>query len=279
MPNESIPGNEDHVFDEPVVTTEGGQQQTQVRTEPVVKQNEGQQQTQVEPEVKPAPAPSGGMSKEDLKEVLSAVTQQQGAKEPPKQMTEAEIRKALNYYGVSEADLAEFHEGGPKAVASLQRMLDGQAKYALTLAQTAMAAEFKKLRDEYAPLVDYGRKMQVQEAKFGYFEKNPTHKGLEPLVQQVAQQLVTEKFNPKTQEEAFAEVCKRVDALATSLKIPRETIATIVQPNAGGKGAGTDGQQQQGTTKMSSVSAGGQGGAGPKGGAVSQDDVEAKIWG
>lgn len=216
------------------------------------------------------------LSKDDLKEILSSVKQQAGAPagETKKPLTEAEIKKQLNYYGVSEADLQEVAEGGPKAIAAFQRMLDGTTRHALTVAQLQTQQQYDELKAMVAPHIKFAQDMQMQQAKGAYFDKNPTHVGLEPLIQQVARQMQSEKFQGDTQEKVFAEVAKRVDALASSLKIPKAEAGAatdVAKPGAGGN-------NNDSKTRMSTVSAGGQGQAGGSGKGQAGDS-EDKLWG
>lgn len=184
----------------------------------------------------------------------------------PKQLTPEEIDAQLGTFRASEADVNAILEGGPKAVEALNRMIPAIVKNAVTVATILAREEQAKFQRSVQPHIEFAQQQQQVYAQQRYFVDNPTHVGLEPLVNQVATQMFNEKFKG-TPTEIFKEVGKRVNDLVTRLKM------SVAQPGVAAVAA----PAVSAPARMSTVSTGGQGGAGGTG-VTKPADPEAGIW-
>jgi hypothetical protein len=189
---------------------------------------------------------------------------------PPRQLTQDEIDTKLNTFKISDAHVAAIHEGGPKAVQALQEIVSGAVKNAVTVATILMEDGRAKMMGELNPHIEFARQQQQLAAVHEYFEANPTHRGLDPLIGQVAEQLAKSGWGKgKSNKEVMGEVAKRVNDLATQLKVPLAAspaaATTTVAPAT-----------ETAPTRMSTVMTGGQGNAGGSGKAAPSS--EDAIW-
>lgn len=236
---------------------------------PVVPPKEGEGTPAVVPPVTP-PAPSTFTPEQ----VASLIEKAKGTPAPtapvapPKPLTPEEIDAKLNTVKIVEADVNELLEGGTKAVGAMQRIVSAAVKNAVTVSSVLMKDEYEKLMGTLNPHIQFAQEQQRVMTQNQYFSDNPTHVGLEPLVAQVAQQLVQSGFKGSA-KETFSEVAKRVNDLVAKLKIPTKTT------EEGGTTPPTP--TTSAPARMSTVTTGGQGGAG---GAKtkSPEDPEAGIW-
>lgn len=190
---------------------------------------------------------------------------------PPKPLTQDEIDQQLNTYKPTDQDMTDLGLAStPESKAALSRVASALVKNAVTVAGILAQEALRKQDAMYQPHIAFAQEQQRQFAQTQYFQDNPTHVGLEPLVAQVADQMNREGgWNGKSPTETFKEVGKRVNDLVTKLKIPVTApgAATVPAPAV----------SQPASTRMSTVSTGGQGGAGGAG-AGRPADPEAGIW-
>ena len=214
---------------------------------------------------------SVSLTPDQLRELVSGLQQKPvAAGEVAKKMTPEEIDKQLNVFRANEEMITKVLQGGPEAVKAMQAIVDGVARHAVTVANIINKQELEQHNQRINPYIQFAQEVQAQQARANYLSTNPTHEGLEPLVEQVSRQMMSEKF-AGSQKQVFAEVAKRVEALATTLKIPRANAS-----GAGASDAATE--KQKSTSRMSTVSAGGQGGAGSPISGDKSKDSEAAIW-
>lgn len=211
------------------------------------------------------------LTQEQLRELISSVsTKQSDPAAAPRKLSPEEIDKQLNVFRANEELVSKILGGGPEAAKAFQLAIDGAVRHAVTVAGVLHKQELDKFNGRVNPYIEFAQQVQAQQARANYLTDNPQHEGLEPLVEQVSKDMLAEGFKG-SQKQVFAEVAKRVEAMATKLKIPR------ADPKAAGADKGT--AAKTGTTRMSTVSAGGQGGANGAGGSSKDaSDGEDKIW-
>lgn len=202
------------------------------------------QQQNAEPEPEPA-APKEGLSKEDIRELVQAVRQQ--PQQPAAQLSDEEIRKQLNIFQPSEQLLADLQEGGEKALAAVQTIVDGATRQAVSLARLDYVQQIQQLAQTVQPALAIAKQQQDEQLKAGFFKEYPDLKPYESLLTEIRDAMVSrgEKFaSPK---EAYKAVATRAQAFLQQ---------------AGLKGSAKSQQPGSNGRQMSTLTSGGQGGAG-----------------
>jgi hypothetical protein len=198
-----------------------------------------------------------------------------------KQLSQEELDKAFNKFVVTPELYAQIFdaEKPEQSIAALNNLVAGAVKQAVTMAYHVMNDQFQQFDGRLKPYMSFADEQRETMLRNQYFEMFPTHKQLDPIIQQVHQQMKAEGYKASDMKGLFTEVGKRVDAIVNQLK----TAAGITggdNSGAGGQQQNNGGQQQASQKpKMSSLNSGGQGGEpGGSGGGGGGNKVKS-LWG
>lgn len=173
-------------------------------------------------------------------------------KQPEKQYSQEDFNRAMNVFDPTPQQVEAILKGGEDAVAALRQIVGGVNKQSLTMAsymiQQAVEQEASKIREEFGPARTFAQQQQEEKLKVEFVEKHPDLKGYEPLLVEVVGQMKASGFNAETKEEAFKALADRARAVIKSLP--------------GMKPANGDGKPDPTTSRMPTLSSGGQGGIG-----------------
>ena len=216
-----------------------------------------------------AAAATSGLSKDDVKEILSAAMEKVGGErqqtttaEP--QMSAEDFEKAFNVFKATPELLAQLrHEDSAVALKAFHALRDGLIRQAMTMAEYRMKQYVDNLRtNDLAPLQSYVSEAQATSFRNDFFGQYPDLEKYETIVDAVAAKLGAAGFTAPTRDEVmkrFAEETQKIVAQLTATQ-----------------GNGADGKMKTATTggrKMSTLTGGGQTGGqrtapepkGPKG--------------
>lgn len=101
---------------------------------------------------------------------------------PAPQETPEQLRARLNVYDASEDDINELMEGGPKAVAAMNRMLQGKSREIATVVKLTLDHKFAEVAHRYDPLLTDVQARQAEQFKN---ELTSEHPDLAPLKAQL----------------------------------------------------------------------------------------------
>jgi len=198
-----------------------------------------------------------GMSKEDLREVLASVTAaNQANAQPQKELSPEEVAKAFNVYEIPAPMVQRLAGEDPEVqkevLGHFQQMRDGLVRQALTISAYQQQLLKDQMMQQLAPALQMAQGVYQQEQRKRFFEEYPDLAGVEPLLEEIRDNMIAKGVKFDSEKHAFTEVAKR--ARAVLAKLPRT--------EGGNGGQGAQGQTQQSANRMSTVSSGGQGGVG-----------------
>lgn len=223
----------------------------------------GDQVEQQEQIAAPAPAPvaqSSGLSKDDMAEILrNANIGQQAAPQQEKGISPEEFDRTFN---VTRADEKLFRDVfgidpdshvSPERVAAFNNYCQGLVKQAVTMSAFQTQAVEGRMQQHVNPAVEYARMQQHEKLKTEFFDTNKDLKSYEPLVAEVYQKLSATGYKG-SKEEVFKTIAEQTRVILKSL--PGDLLG------AGSGNTVSQNQPSKPAHKMSTVSAGGQSGAG-----------------
>lgn len=236
--------------------------------------------------------PAGGevkMSPDELAAAFLKVSQgaqaqqQQPTAQQQKQMTPEELDRAFNRFRVTPEIYAEIFdaESPEKSIAALNKLVEGSVKQAVTMAYHVLQDQMGQFNSRIQPYMSFADEQREQMLRNQYFAEFPDHKSLDPIIEQVHQQLKSSGYKPKNTKELFTEVGKRVNAIVDQLKAAAGVTGGGAQgATAGAQGGGQQQVQQQASQKpqMSSLKSGGQGGE-PAGSSSGGGNKVKALWG
>jgi len=197
--------------------------------------------------------PPSGLSPDDIARIVESTVRavQPSSSAPQQQLTQEQIDAALKVFRPTSKMVEALRAGGEEAVLAMQEMAQGIYEQANTMAQYQMQLLMERMSGDLGPIQAYVAEQRQNALRAEFLTKYPHLKDYEPLCAAVRDQLVRERATFPNKEAAYAEVAKRTEALLKTL------------PNAGaagaGKPAGAPGHN------MSTLTGGGQGGAGGTG--------------
>lgn len=201
----------------------------------------------------PAPVPLDRQTIESI--VQGAVRGVQPPAQPPP-FDQAKFERDFQVAKVTPDDMKILSEGGEKAVAHMQDMLQRPAKQALTMANFLIQQSLQQFRQELAPYMEFANASRETMFRQEFLGQNADLKDYEPIVHEVINKLQAAGVRG-TKEEIFKKVsdeARRLIQVATKGNVP-PTSGT--PPPTGGQ------QPSQPTSpRMTPLSGGGQGGAG-----------------
>lgn len=209
----------------------------------------GTSQTTTPPDQRPAPI---ALDQETLAQIMGqAMTQAQQAAAQQQQQpvyTEEDYRKMFNVYRVGADHLKAmgFPDPTDEQITAFNEVLQGLSRQSVTVAAYQLAMEQQRLQQQYAPVQQFVQAQQLEAQKQRFFEKHPDLKGLDLLLLKVKDSFVKEGRRYKNEEEAFQAVANEARQI---VKQTRDA-------------AGVAGTQPNPTKQMTTLSGGGQGGAG-----------------
>ncbi len=207
-----------------------------------------------------------GLTKEQLSEIVRTATTgvaqqvQQGA-QPQQQYTQDDFNRIFNVVQVTPETLAKFGlPATPEAAKAFSELKDAIVRQAVTmshyLVQQAQEGMTKQFGQEYGVAKQFASEYYENKLKDEFFETHPDLKGYDPLLIQVKDQLLREGQDFKGDKQAaFKAVAERTRAVIKSL--PGLNGQQSQQTTTGNQSKPTSGK-----TRMSTVTTGGQGGAG-----------------
>lgn len=217
-----------------------------------------------QPEVQPQAAPQTGLSKDDIAEVLKKANIGQAATQqaaPEERISPEEFDRRFN---VTRADETLFRnvfgiEGdtqvSPERLAAFNQFTQGLVKQAVTMAAFQIQAVEGKLQQHVNPAVEYARAQQHEKLKGEFFKEHKDLEPYEPLVTEVYQKLAASGFKgDKT--SVFKAIAEQSRGILKSLP------GNLLDATAGQNNPVGQQQQSKPAHRMSTVSTGGQSGAG-----------------
>ena len=190
------------------------------------------------------------------------------------QMTEQQMRQALNVYEPTAEIVEAIRQGGEPAVAALQQVVQGAVKQAVTLASLVLEKKMAEVDQRYSPAVNMAQEAQMKQQADRFFGKYPKFKGMEPLLMQIRDSMVARKLQFPNEEAAFEAVSQQADSILKMLPGGGNTPNTAGQQTQQPAGV----KNQQPKPNMPTLSGKGTGGA-PANGTVAKQSTAQKIFG
>jgi transcriptional regulator with XRE-family HTH domain len=253
---------------------EGQQTEGAETTEEMVEQQQGEQPTEgqeapeaTEGQAAPAqPAAAAktatGLDEEAMVRILKAAgvgQQQQAAPAPTEpQMTQEEFEQKFNVFKPTVEMIEAIRAGGEGAVGALAQIAAGINKQAVTFAGYQMQVKLQEALQQFAPVQQFVREQQMTALKTEFFKSNPDLADYEVLAQKIVAEYQTKGHKFPSKEEAFKTV-------ANDLRNVLKSIGVVPKAKSGNGAAANGTAKQTSTSRMSTVSTGGQG-AGNNGG-------------
>lgn len=224
----------------------------------------------------PASAPASstpGLSREDIAEVVGATVRNVIPQQPNQpQLTQQEIDQALRVFRPTAALLKKLRsENEEEGVAALSELVQGIHAQSTTLAQYLLEQRMGELTAQMTPMQRFVAEQQQNALRDEFFKAHPDLRGFDPILTTVRDQMVREGLRFKNKDQAFAECARRTKELLKTL------------PGAGGQASGAAGGTPAGsgstpTSQMSTLTGGGQGGAGAGGGQQAPKPAWASLY-
>jgi hypothetical protein len=226
----------------------------------------GEQQAPTEPtSSQPLPKWAEALGEEETHEIGEEEGSKEGGGEEdaqpappaPAQLSQEDIDKAFNVYRVAEQELANLGiEPTPEKIKHFNGILQGLARQAATVAHYQVQVALKQLQDSIGPMQEYVAQQRVEQMKTRFFEQFSHLKSYEPLLLLIRDSYIQQgrKFN--SEKELFEAVSKDAE---TKLKEVGIDVEKIKQQSSAQKGGAKPGST---SSKMTTLSGGGQGGAG-----------------
>lgn len=192
---------------------------------------------------------------------------QVASSEPTKQYTQEDFDKAFQVFNPSTELVNQIVAGGDGAVQAMTKLRDGLVRQAVTMASYIVQDQIEKyeakFRPQFEPVAKYVTEKQVKELYDDFYDANKDLKPYDSVVQAAVQQLKAEGASFKTKEEGFKSAADRTRAIL-------KTIPGISLDS-------TSGSQSPNSSRMPTLSKGGQGGLGkgPSGGSGAKDPSHA----
>src|SRR5690606_5575398 len=162
----------------------------------------------------------------------------------------------------------------------LNKLVRGIVQEAVTAAQVLTQYTQNQIFQQIQPHIQFAEQQRNAVLADQYFSKNPNHRGLDPLIQAVHQQLLTEKFRAQTPQQLFDEVAKRVDELVNQLGVNPQGQGQQGQQSAMNVHQVQSQQAPTQQTRMSTLTRGGQGGTGaPSNSGSSKQSTAQRLFG
>jgi hypothetical protein len=236
-------------------------------------QDAGQQQQTSQQTQSAQPPSSASLTPEQLRELVSstareAVTAATTAARPQQQLSQDQINQMLNVFRVTpqhaqrlaKAMGLELQDPAVgELVSVLDELLEAKSRQAVTMSAVQLEAlrrnELARINDQLSPVLGFAQQQQEAQMRSEFMQKYPDMQGWEPMLDMVYQQMVQEKLSYPTKEAAYKAAYDRAKVVLAKL------------PGAQGNGQQSGKQQQQqpqngAGRRMSTVSTGGQMGAG-----------------
>lgn len=245
----------------------------------------GQQQTQQAATPAQPPPPATSFTPEQLREIVASTAREAvTAAQPQPQLTQEQVNKLLNVYRVDRPHAQRLlkalrlqvdDESALDEVAQLlEEITEGKSRQAVTMAAVQLEAlrrgELNNIQNQLKPVLTFAQQQQEAQLRKEFMEKYPDMAGWEPMLEMVYQQLLTEKATFADKQSAFKAVYDRAKA----------TLAKL--PNAQGNNNNGQTVQRQPNgqfAKMSTVSTGGQMGAGAKTATTGREKLARTLFG
>lgn len=214
-----------------------------------------------------------GLTKEQIQEIVQGTAQAVSGQQPRQQQqyTIEDFNKAFNVVQVTPELLSGFglRDATPEMAKAFEAITQAIVKQAVTMNAYQLEQVRQTMMGEFAPVIKFSAEAQAEQLKTEFFGVYPDLKGFDPLLIQVKDQLVSEGADFKGDKKAaFKAVAERTRAVIKSL------------PGLNGQQQGAGDSQhketRQNAARMSTVSAGGQGGAGSGGGSAAGSNNTAK---
>jgi hypothetical protein len=174
----------------------------------------------------------------------------------------AKFEKAFNVYKFDPDKLARlgYNEDQIASVAPVyEDMRDGLVRQAVTMAAYQMGLLKEELMKQFQPALDSARQQMETQLKAEFLDKHKDLVGYEPLLEEIKNRMVAQNKQFASKEVLFETISTEARAIIDKV-LKRGTAGGGAPAGGGGNGNG-NGQQQQ-SHRMSTVSTGGQGGAG-----------------
>lgn len=186
---------------------------------------------------------------------IGATPAPEPASEP--KMTQEEFDKHFNVVKVTKERLQKMYGWDDETltderISEFQQLQQDVVRQAVTMAAYQIRAAQEQMMQQMSPALTYARQQQEQVLREEFFTQNPDLKDYEPLLVEIKERLVASGFQG-TKEEAF----KRISEQA------KQVLSKLPGIQLGNPQSGNNNQQlPKPAHRMSTVSAGGQGGAG-----------------
>ena len=199
-----------------------------------------------------------GMTSEQIsalvKSAVGEVAQQHAPQDPPEVML-AKFNKAFNVYQFDPEKLARLGYS-PDQIEAIrpiyEDMRDGFVRQSVTMSNYQIGLLKEELINMFRPALTVAQQQMEEKLKAEFLDTHKDLVGYEPLLEEIKNRYVAQNRQFKSKDELFSTIATEAKAI----------ISKVFAKGGTGTGAGGAGQQQQQSHRMSTVSAGGQGGAG-----------------
>ncbi len=213
------------------------------------------------PKEAPPAAATTSLSPEAIAQLAAATAGavQQAVPQQQQKISPEEYSRIMNVY-TPTAEVAKSLGLTEEAVPALAQMLQSVQRQAQTMAALQVEGLRRQFTNQLNPLQVAAQAQNEQALKGEFLKANPEFTGFEPVLDMVYKQMDSEGYKG-TKDNAFKEAAKRARGFIEQL------------PKGGVKAAAPK-------TRMSTVSAGGQGGAGQgTGGKATQESLARSLFG
>jgi len=201
-----------------------------------------------------APAPSALMDEKTLRTIVQETAKAVQPAPAEKQMSTEEFNRLMNVFHVTP-ELTQKLGLAPEVADVLHDMLQSVAKQAVTMSEFRIRAIEQQLRQQYdqrlTPIQSYVAAQEEKAYRKEFFELNKDLVGWEPILETTYAQLKNEGKQFESKEAAYKEIAARARAIIKSIPV-----------TASGEPTATPTSNAPTGHKMSTLTGGGQGGAG-----------------
>lgn len=205
------------------------------------------------------PAPSSGLSKDDVKEILEGAfakmpqAQQALPAQSEPQMSQEDFEKSFNVFKATPDLLTQLRSESPEiALKAFHAFRDGLIRQAMTMAEFRVQQRFDQLLSErIEPLQSYVTEQQASSFRNDFFKQYSDLEKYEPIVDAVAAKLEKAGFRGRDRAEVMAK-------FAAETKVIIKQLTATGASNGDSETVKTSTGSASGKNRMSTLTGGGQ---------------------
>lgn len=194
------------------------------------------------------------------------------------QYTQDDYDKAFKVAKVSEADIAALQEGGPGAVAAMNKIVQAAVEQAVTFAEFKRQLSEESFNEKLSPLENYHQQQAEKAIADEFYGAKPFLKPFDSVIRMEVERLKGLNYHFPDKETAFAHFENHVLNVVKPTGVDIRATQVAPSPSATARDARGPYNQPASGRKMATVSTGGQPGAssnGTPGGGQKKNNADA----